>query len=252
MPLTLPSHAAAVLPFLRTPGRGLPPAALVVGCTAPDLGYAFASSARLAHTLPGVFLVCVPAGLVAYVWAEVLLLPALARVLPTVGGVQLARFVRTRGLPSSAREWGAALLALVLGASTHVLWDGFTHAHMWPARLLYPELRVPGGLLLADALQHLSSVVGLVLVVVSLARLYPLLPATEPVAPFRFWPYLTLMLAAAAVQAFRTVRWLHPAMPPFDVLWLGMWGGIRAALVVVTVLALFERALSRGRSTATA
>jgi Domain of unknown function (DUF4184) len=252
MPLTLPSHAAAVLPLLRGPGRGLPPLALVVGCTAPDLGYAAAWDARLAHTLPGVALICVPLGLLAYVWAEVLVLPALARVLPVVRGVQLGRFTRTRGLPVDVRGWGGVLVALALGALSHVLWDGFTHAHLWPAHVLYPEVRVAGDVLLADVFQHLSSAAGLVPVAAAMVRAYPRLPAVEPLAPQRFWVYAGAALVGAVLQAFRGVRWLHPGTPPFDVFWAGLWGGMRGLLVVLTVAALLERALARVRRPAPA
>src|SRR5690349_729005 len=158
VPVTLPAHAAAVLPFFRLSRRGVLPTALVVGACAPDLSYVYTMRALgdYAHEFPGFVLFCVPVGLAVLVWLEALILPELL-------GVQWGRFARTEGLPRAPLAWVATVGALVLGASTHLLWDGFTHASMWPADVLYPDIRVPVGsreLPLARVLQHASSLVG--------------------------------------------------------------------------------------------
>jgi hypothetical protein len=182
LPVTLPAHAAAVLPLLPLSRWGLPPAALVVGACAPDLAYVLEMDlSSLSHTVPGLFLFCLPAGLVALVWLEVLVLPALRRALPEVGGVQWGRFLRTRGLPDTVRGWALTAVAVVLGAATHLLWDGFTHRQLWPAEALYPHVFVPLGrrnLPLARVVQHASSLVGSLVVLGYLARRYRHLPPT--------------------------------------------------------------------------
>ena len=63
MPFT-PSHAAAILPFLRSP---LPAAALVVGSVVPDLpSFVPPGVPRdLSHSLPGVPVVDLPMGIAA-------------------------------------------------------------------------------------------------------------------------------------------------------------------------------------------
>lgn len=75
MPLTFPSHAAAVLPLLYIAGtRRLPASALVVGSTAPDLIYLIGTKGADAHRPLGLLWFCLPAGIVAFLYLEALLL----------------------------------------------------------------------------------------------------------------------------------------------------------------------------------
>jgi hypothetical protein len=86
------------------------------------------------------------------------LAPALRRALPE----RWARLFATRGLPTRASGWAWALAALVVGAFTHVLLDGFTHYWLWPARALYPHIYVSAfgvDVRLTRVLQHATSIV---------------------------------------------------------------------------------------------
>ena len=69
MPLTFPTHAAAVLPLKLWRPRWFDGVALVTGSAAPDVthaltGYGVDLTPRT-HTVPGVFLWCVPTAMVA-------------------------------------------------------------------------------------------------------------------------------------------------------------------------------------------
>jgi hypothetical protein len=149
LPFTL-SHAAAVLPAVRTDGTGrgrLVPAVLVAGSFSPDMTYYAASVASGAmefgtftHSFTGVFTVDV---LVA--WALVglwlLLREPLAALLPRRQQGRVAALLRC-GAPRArvsaalAVRWYASA---VLGALTHVVWDAFTHHDRWGVRL-FPVL----------------------------------------------------------------------------------------------------------------
>jgi hypothetical protein len=96
----------------------------------PDFEYPFrlAAISRFSHTLPAVLYFCVPVGL-AFLWLFHRLIkgPAL-HLLPA--------FVRSRiDERSLAFEFWPAprllpiLLALAVGALTHIWWDAFTHEH---------------------------------------------------------------------------------------------------------------------------
>ena len=149
MPFTL-SHAAAVLPAVRTDGTGrgrLVPAVLVAGSFSPDMTYYAASVVSgamefgtVTHSFPGVFTVDV---LVA--WALVglwlLLREPLVALLPRgrQGGVAtLLRCgaPRARVTAALAVRW---YVSAALGALTHVVWDAFTHLDRWGMRL-FPVL----------------------------------------------------------------------------------------------------------------
>lgn len=174
MPLTF-AHPAAVLPMMRGP---LVPAALVAGAMSPDVPY-FLRAARLpvtaqswyepfvngsvSHAFPGALTVAVPTALLLHLGMRLATRPV-AGLLP-----QGAR-PRPRGGPALRRAvW--VVISLVIGVLTHLLWDSFTHDGVW----LVPHVPVLADPLLgsmtgARVLQHLSSVVGLVLIGVALWR----------------------------------------------------------------------------------
>lgn len=240
MPVTLPAHAAAVLPFFRLSRRGVLPTALVIGACAPDLSYVYAlrDVGDYAHEFPGFILFCVPVGLVVLLWLELLVLPSLRLALPEALGVQWGRFVRTDGLPRTPSTWVATVAALVLGAATHVLWDGFTHHDMWPAGMLYPDVLVPVGsreLPLARVLQHVSSLVGSLGVLAYMARRYPRL---EPVRGGALADFLRVLLPTAVGAVLGLVLRLarYQDMGALEAqLWWAFWPTVTGALVGLTL-----------------
>ncbi|MFI2363733.1 DUF4184 family protein [Promicromonospora sp. NPDC019610] len=182
MPFTL-SHPAAVLPLLRRPFSA---AALVAGAVAPDLPY-FARStpvpvsaqswyepflnATTSHSLAGAVTVSLPYALALYGFLRVArrpvgaLLPAVVR--PGVGGPGADG--RVEPGPATAgellRRSGWVLLSLVIGIATHLVWDSFTHGDGWVVTHV-PLLSATafGDLTWARLLQHVSTVVGLVVI----------------------------------------------------------------------------------------
>ncbi|MFJ6247507.1 MULTISPECIES: DUF4184 family protein [unclassified Streptomyces] len=146
MPFTL-SHAAAVLPGLRRDGTARGPlvaSALVAGSFAPDTTY-FAATVLpgamafgdVTHSAVGIVTadVLIAAALVA-LWLTVreplvALLPARWR--GGVYGLVVGRRWRDRS-PVALAGW--FLLSAALGATTHVVWDSFTHLDRWGTRAL--------------------------------------------------------------------------------------------------------------------
>jgi len=242
MPLTFPSHAAAILPLTHPRLRALPPAALVVGAGAPDLGYLLRVGGS--HAWSGLWKVTLLA-MVAWLWVELLLLPLLRRTLPRRRA--LAERLMTRGRPRTLVDWGAGALALLLGAATHLLWDGLTHDGLWPARVLYPGVEVFPGLSLARGGQHLSTVVGGAAAVWIWWRRAPREGALPPQADGRWiLVMLLVVLGAMALQAVRELRWMHPSTTPGVFLWNGLWASARGGMVALTLLGLVDRVLVQG------
>jgi hypothetical protein len=243
MPLTFPSHAAAILPLLHLAGtRRLPASALVVGSTAPDLMYLICKRGEDGHRPPGLLWFCLPAGLVAFLYLEALLLPVVGpRVLPLLPAAWQrsgARLLGPRALPDKPSGWLAVGVAVLLGAASHQLWDGFTHAWMWPARDLYPGVHVAllgHRVLVSKLLQHLSSVVGAGVVLLYVYWMTrhrperpPLCPEFQPGSHERVgaalwrlvgWPLGGAMLAAA-VQLWHREPLLSKAI--WDAAWAAM------------------------------
>lgn len=171
MPFT-PSHIAAALPFVRT---ALPIAPLVIGTMAPDVPYFLPLRVPrdLTHSLVGVPTIDLALTIVlVLLWYAVLrapvidLLPGAVRErIPPLGPLGWRR----RG-----RGWGTeillGILAALVGILTHLAWDAFTHENS-PLVVAVPALHARlGPLLVSSWLQHISTVGGLVILAVWLAR----------------------------------------------------------------------------------
>ena len=252
MPLTFPSHAAAILPLRLLPGvRRLPTSALVIGSTAPDLTYLIGTYGADSHHPLGLLTFCLPAGVVAFLLLEALLLPVLAPLLVTLLPQRLGRTgVRVLGprpLPNHPAGWLAVAAAVLLGAVTHQLWDGFTHAWMWPARVLYPgvTLSLAGQpVLLSRVLQHLSSALGAVIVLLYLVYSAPSRPAVlvpqdrAGVARQLF----VLLLLPALGGALAVANQLRHPYPRFSrTLWEAGWSAVAWFTLLLSALCWLVR-----------
>ncbi|MGW3990248.1 DUF4184 family protein [Streptomyces sp. NPDC004830] len=223
MPFTL-SHAAAVLPAVRSDGTGrgrLVPAALVAGSFAPDMTYYAASVLSgamefgdVTHGLPGVFTVDV---LIAWALVGLWLFvrEPLVALLPRGRQGRVAALLRcgvprARVRPSLVAWW---YVSAVLGALTHVVWDAFTHLDRWGMRL-FPVLgREVAGSPLYWYLQYGGSALAAAVLAVFVVRALRRVPGGEPVGvpvlsgPDR-WAAAAVIGGVALVGAVqRASRW---------------------------------------------
>ncbi|MFF8274681.1 DUF4184 family protein [Streptomyces lateritius] len=180
MPFTL-SHAAAVLPALRRDGTARGPlvaSALVAGSFSPDMTY-FAATAipeamvfgDVTHSPAGIATVdvLITAALVA-VWLmvrEPLVAMLPARWRGRVYGVVRGRSWRERPAPALAAWF---FLSAVVGATTHVAWDSFTHLDRWGTRAVPLLGQIVAGFPVYLYLQYGGSAVALGLLVWFTAR----------------------------------------------------------------------------------
>lgn len=168
MPFT-PAHAAAAIPFQRT---RLIPSALVIGCFSPDFEYflRLAPKGDFGHTFLGLFVLDLPLSiLILWLFHTYATEPILAW-LPT--GIR-RRLPSSTALKSMRSVRGIALvsLSILVGEATHILWDSFTHAGYWPDHHLHflsrtMELPIVGQVQYIKLLQYLSSLAGLVVLLV--------------------------------------------------------------------------------------
>ncbi|MEV0169803.1 DUF4184 family protein [Streptomyces sp. NPDC050803] len=223
MPFTL-SHAAAVLPAVRTDGTGrgrLVPAVLVAGSFCPDMTYYAASAlpgamefGEVTHSFPGVFTVDV-----AVAWALVglwlLMREPLVALLPRTRQGRPAALLRcgtprARVRPSLLLWWYASA---ALGALTHVVWDAFTHLDRWGMRL-FPVLGEEiAGSPLYWYLQYGGSAVAAAVIAVFVAVALRRTPVAPPVGVPALsvrdrWVAGAVLGGCAVVGAVqRAVRW---------------------------------------------
>jgi membrane-bound metal-dependent hydrolase YbcI (DUF457 family) len=198
VPFTL-AHGAAALPFRRT---RLEISALIAGCFTPDFLYflRLAPRGHFGHTLPGLFLFDLPAGLAALFLFHAYARQPLSVFLP-VG-------VRERITPGARRfafgppaRFALIALSILVGAATHILWDSFTHRGYWPYShwsFLRRRVQVPlaGPVQICKLLQHGSTVVGLAILAVWVVLWYR---ATQPSSETTPLPYSALQRSVILV-----------------------------------------------------
>ncbi len=166
MPFTF-SHAAAVLPFQKSKlfSKFLP--LLVIGSMSPDFEYflTFKFIDTHGHSLWGILYFCIPTSLVVFYIYEYVMRPKLATF-----------FLRETCPPyNPLRDVPTlvfGLVAIAIGAFSHIAWDSFTHPGGWVVNQ-YPILftKTFAAIPLYDMLQQISTLVGGVIVLAFLYRL---------------------------------------------------------------------------------
>lgn len=215
-----PSHAAAALPFLRTP---LPPAALVLGTMAPDLlYYAPVPVPRgVTHGVVGALTIDLAVALALFfVWQWWLRSPvidlapgAIRRRLPIRG----PRAWRPSGA-SAVRSSLMLVAAALLGILTHLAWDAVTH--QGPVATTLGLRTAVGPLPLTSTLQYASSAAGAVVLLVWTRRWMrrtPPTPETGVLTPrARRGAVATLVIVGVVVAAAVGVPAVRHGRPPVD------------------------------------
>ena len=170
------------------------------------------------HSFAGLFVFCLPAGLVVLAGWELLARePALDLL-----GFSDDRWPARR----DPTWWGRAAVAILIGAATHVVWDSFTHADRWGVRHV-PALAAPAASVSGRplpwfiVLDHASTVAGAVVVIGWLARKMWAAGAFRVIARS---PWRWSVLAAFAVTSTVVGLWNGFRQPPVEGYWSGeLW-----------------------------
>jgi Domain of unknown function (DUF4184) len=223
MPFTI-SHAAAVLPFARPLARWRLLSAAVIGSMVPDFGFLMPwRPARIeTHSAISLLTFCLPVGLATFWVFQQLIKRSVVAVLPD------ATYARWHGFAAPAdigslKQWVLGAAGVLVGAVTHLVWDGFTHEGARGVRMI-PALDDPivdiaghrlGG---ARLLQDVSSLVGLVIVLAILAyglrrgRRTDTLPVRS-LRPGERYVWIFLYAATSASLAGLSLFLRHPFHP---------------------------------------
>jgi hypothetical protein len=174
MPFTI-SHVAAVVPFTRPLARARIFSAAVIGSMVPDFGYFMPIQPPRfeTHSLPALLTFCLPVGMLAYWFFQLVMKEPLLNVLPDQAYMRWLSSAQPASW-RSARQWLLAACGVLAGAVTHLAWDTFTHEGSRGVRMV-PELSDPmvevHGHLVSGAhlLQDLSSLAGFLFVIAAVA-----------------------------------------------------------------------------------
>ncbi len=174
MPFTL-SHAAAAIPFRRTP---LIMSAMVMGCFAPDFPRFLSLRPHTAfgHTFAGMLALDLPLALAALWLFHALIKQPMLLLLPA--GMHRRLRTSVDAFPFwPPQRLSLIVLSILAGTATHLVWDAFTHRESW----IYQNwtflrgsvaLPVTGAMKMYLLLEYASSVFGLAVVAVWIWRWY--------------------------------------------------------------------------------
>jgi hypothetical protein len=199
VPFTL-AHPAAVLPLRGV--RHLRMAPLIVGAMVPDLPYylpgSIARYGHVTHAFVHSFTVDLLLG-----YALLASLVVLQRPLTALLSARARALCLRAILPfHHPIEWAFAAPAILLGVWSHLLWDSFTHKDGWMVHrveaLSAPLVIGPYDGTVYHALQYLSSVLGLCVLVLWYGRLpTPAVNSNPGTARSAAGPVLLLVVVAA-------------------------------------------------------
>lgn len=126
VPLTFPSHLAAVLPLKLWAPRWFDGVALAAGSVAPDVAYLFLGTRAAlpnTHSLSALIWWCLPLGLI-YAWV-------VRRAVPAVGSYLPGSWSVRAGWHRVSHRWWITVGSVLVGAVTHIGWDWLTHTDGW-------------------------------------------------------------------------------------------------------------------------
>lgn len=205
MPFTF-SHPAAVLPLSYLPRRWYSLTGLVVGSVVPDFEYFIRMSVRseYSHTWQGLFYFDLPLGLALAFIFHLAARDALIENLPLFLKRYLTGYKKIDWLQTFRRQWFVIILSILFGAFTHLLWDSFTHYDtVITARLpaLKHKVLILGEKMpICDILQHVSTVVGLLVILYAIRKL----PADKKASShIDYWYWLIATVITLAVAGIK-------------------------------------------------
>lgn len=184
----------------------------MVGSMAPDFGYFFwhEASRQITHSFLGLFTFSLPAGMAAWLFYVAFLEKTTITLLPDRWHT---RFAHTDAITPALLL--RAIIAILLGAITHLLWDSFTHRGTFATDML-PLLLAPTPgfrwLPIYHLLHGLSSVVGLVLLARWAQGLHRQ-PARSLIRPYPV--SARVRLTACGFLALATLLWGFVVWRPF-------------------------------------
>jgi hypothetical protein len=185
MPFTI-AHPAAVIPLKKPLKKYGVMSALVIGSLIPDLvRLPFISIERAqSHSLPGVFLYCLPAGIFLYFVFEYLMKGALIELLPVPVQRRLDRDALNGKKALTAGSFFNVCVSILIGAATHILWDSFTHedgflveSFIYLRTRIFSASRYDSNLYIL--FYHLSTLIGVFLTIYWIIKWYRTAPVRQ-------------------------------------------------------------------------
>lgn len=165
MPFTF-SHPAIILPLNYLPKKWFSLTGLVVGSLTPDFEYFLRMriKSNYSHTIEGLFWFDLPLGILLTFLFHQIVRNSLYDNLPMFLKSRFFIFSHFNWRGYFIMNWLIVVISILIGASSHLLWDSFTHEHGYFVHTI-PELQNKINLLgrkipILKILQHTSTIFG--------------------------------------------------------------------------------------------
>ncbi|MBT1701738.1 DUF4184 family protein [Chryseosolibacter indicus] len=208
MPFT-PAHAAIVLPFVRKNASYLSATALIIGSFAPDFEYFFNFTIRKVHghTVAGLLYFDLPTVILLSFLFHVVVKKNLLNNLPIFFQERFQPMLHHNFIAYFKSNWMLFSVSAIIGSASHIFWDSFTHANGFFVRHLpwiYENTRIPFrgvNYTLWYALQNLSTVVGLLIIIVFIRNM-PVSKSYLTKPDWRYWFWTVIIIAIVTSVRF--------------------------------------------------
>lgn len=230
MPFTF-SHPAIVLPLAYAPSRWVSMTGLVIGSLTPDFEYFIRMriSSHYSHTIAGLFWFDLPLGLILAFVFHLQVRNCLFDNLPASLQARFNRFKSFDWTNHFINHYVVVIVSLLIGAASHIFWDGFTHDHGYFVEHI-PRLQgtidiagytVP----ILKLLQHSSTFLGALTIMWAIYKL-PISEQTQTSINLRYW--LGLAVIVIGIVGLRLLTGLE----------LRQYGNIIVSATSATLIAL--------------
>jgi hypothetical protein len=192
------SHPAIILPLTYLPKRWFSLTGLVIGSLTPDFEYFLRMKVQsnYSHTLSGLFWFDIPLGLLLTFIFHNFVRESLIDNLPTILKSRLSSFGQFNWNKHFKKNWFVVIISILIGASSHLFWDSFTHAHGYFVEII-PMLTNKIDILgmqipLFKILQHSSTLVGVIIISFALLKL-PMNKSITGKFSLKYWGILNCL-----------------------------------------------------------
>ncbi len=205
MPFTF-SHPAIVLPLTYLPQKWFSMTGLVIGSLTPDFEYFLRMriKSNYSHTLDGLFWFDLPLGLLLAFIFHNIVRNSLFDNLPTFFKSRFSVFRQFDWNGHFKKNWFVVAISILIGASSHILWDSFTHEHGYFVQTI-PTLtntielfdrQIP----ILKILQHSSTIIGGLVIAFAVCKL-PTNKIKNESVNLKYWTIFTgLTLTIIAIR----------------------------------------------------
>ncbi|MDQ3111873.1 MAG: DUF4184 family protein [Bacteroidota bacterium] len=205
MPFTF-SHPALILPLTYLPPRWFSLTGLVIGSLTPDFEYFIRMKiqSNYSHTLSGLFWFDLPLGILLAFLFHNIVRDQLFCNLPVFLKSRVLNFTAFNWNRYFLDNWFVVLISILVGATSHILWDGFTHEHGFFVErfsALRKQLEFSGiQLPVSKIIQHASTLIGGLIVAFAIWKL-PADKAVNGKINYKYW--ILVMLISSVILTIR-------------------------------------------------